>query len=143
MSTETSIKRGFTLVELAVVMAVLAILAAIGVPNYSRYVTRKNLAEAGSALANYRVQREKFDQDTRTYATGTGCGSMPPANLDGFSVSCSVAAGGQGFLATATGTGALTGVVYTIDQANTRSTAAIPTHWGRLPSDAVSRWVTR
>ena len=31
---------GFTLIEAMVLVAVLGILAAIGIPNYSRYVTR-------------------------------------------------------------------------------------------------------
>ena len=37
---------GFTLIEAMVLVAVLGILAAIGIPNYSRYVTRGHLVEA-------------------------------------------------------------------------------------------------
>lgn len=135
--------RGFTLIEALVVMAVLGILAAIGVPNYSRYVTRGNLVEAGNALAEYRVRMEQFYQDNRTYATGVNCGQAVPTALTTFAVTCAIGAGGQAFTATATGAGTTAGFVYTINQANVRATTAIPAQWGTLPADAGTKWVTR
>lgn len=134
---------GFTLIEAMVVVAVLGILAAIGIPNYSRYVTRGNLVEAGNALAEYRVRMEQFYQDNRTYATGGACGQAVPVGLQNFAVACAIAAGGQAFTATATGAGTTAGFVYTINQANVRATTAIPAHWGALPGDAATKWVTR
>ncbi|QUE31760.1 prepilin-type N-terminal cleavage/methylation domain-containing protein [Francisella philomiragia] len=44
-----NIKKGFSLVELMVVIAIIAILAAVAIPAYSNYVTRAKLTEA---LAN-------------------------------------------------------------------------------------------
>ena len=44
-------ENGFTLIEAMVVVAVLGIVAAISVPNYSRYVTRGHLVDAGNALS--------------------------------------------------------------------------------------------
>ena len=138
------IESGFTLIEAMVVVAVLGILAAIGVPNYSRYVTRGNLAEASNALAEYRVRMEQFHKDNRTYANAGGaCGQAIPGGLDNFAIACAIGAGGQAFTATATGAGTNAGFVYTINQANVRATTAIPTHWGTLPGDASTRWVTK
>lgn len=135
---------GFTLIEAMVVVAVLGILAAIGIPNYSRYITRGNLVEAGNALAEYRVRMEQFYQDNRTYQNvGGACGQAVPVGLTNFGVACVIAAGGQAFTATATGAGNTDGFVYTINQANVRSTTAIPAHWGTLPGDAGTKWVTR
>lgn len=134
---------GFTLIEAMVVVAVLGILAAIGIPNYSRYVTRGNLVEAGNALAEYRVRMEQFYQDNRTYANAGVCGPALPVGLENFAVTCALAAGGQAFTATATGAGTTTGFVYTINQANVRATTSIPAHWGALPGDAATRWVTK
>jgi len=136
--------RGFTLIEALVVMTVLAILAAIAIPNYSRYVTRSSLVEATNALAEYRVRMEQFYQDNRSYAgAGGGCGAPLPANLENFGVACVIAAGGQAYTATATGANVALGFGYTINQANVRATTALPAKWGALPADAGTRWVTR
>jgi type IV pilus assembly protein PilE len=137
-------QRGFTLMEVLVVMAVLAILASIAMPSYSRYVTRGNLVEATNALSEYRVRMEQFYQDNRSYQNGAGaCGVPAPAGLQNFAVACAIAAGGQAYTATATGAGSTNGFVYTINQANVRATTSLPTHWGALPADAATRWVTR
>ena len=136
--------RGFTLIEVLVVMTVLAILATIAVPSYSRYVTRGNLVEATNSLSEYRVRMEQFYQDARSYQNAAGeCGAVPPANLQNFAVACAIAAGGQAYTATATGAGSTAGFVYSINQANARATVALPSHWGTLPADAGTRWVTR
>ena len=134
---------GFTLIEAMVLVAVLGILAAIGIPNYSRYVTRGHLVEAGNALADYRTRMEQFYKDNRTYAKAGMCGEAAPTNLESFAISCVVGIGGQAFTATATGAGSTAGFVYTINQANLRATAAIPSHWGSLTRDARNTWVTK
>ena len=134
---------GFTLIEAMVLVAVLGILAAIGVPNYSRYITRGHLVEAGNALAEYRSRMEQFYKDHNTYGKAGACGHAVPTNLDSFAISCVLATGGQAFTATATGAGSTAGFVYTINQANVRATAAIPSHWGSLTRDARNTWVTR
>ncbi len=126
-----------------VLVAVLGILAAIGIPNYSRYITRGHLVEAGNALAEYRARMEQFYKDNNTYAKAGACGQAVPTNLDSFAITCVIATGGQAFTATATGAGSTAGFVYTINQTNVRATAAIPSHWGALPRDARSTWVTR
>ena len=136
-------KTGFTLIEAMVLVAVLGILAAIGIPNYSRYITRGHLIEAGNALADYRSRMEQFYKDNNTYAKAGACGQAVPTNVDSFAIACAIATGGQAFTATATGAGSTAGFVYTIDHANVRSTAAIPSHWGSLTRDARNTWVTR
>jgi type IV pilus assembly protein PilE len=134
---------GFTPIDTMALVAVVGILAAIGVPNYSRHVVRGHLVEAGNALSEYRVRMEQFYQDNRTYAKAGMCGQAVPTNLDNFVIACAIAASGQAFTATATGAGSTAGFVYTINQANVRSTTALPSHWGTLSAEAGSTWVTR
>jgi type IV pilus assembly protein PilE len=143
LSIRTPYIQGFTLIEAMIVMVVLGILAAVAIPNYSRYITRGNLVEATNGLAEYRVRMEQFYQDNRTYANGGNCGVPAPTNLTNFAITCAIGAGGQAYTATATGAGNTAGFVYTVDQANVRATTGVGAHWGSLPADAATRWVTR
>jgi len=133
--------RGFTLIELMIVVTIVAVLAAIAVPSYTDYVTRSKLVEAFSALSDTRVKMEQYYQDNRRYATldgGTAClTSLIPASLKYFNITCAVTAAvptatpptDESFMLTATGkTGTATAsFIYTLNSANARSTTS--TYW--------------
>jgi prepilin-type N-terminal cleavage/methylation domain-containing protein len=55
---------GFTLIELMIVVAVIGILLAIGVPNYQEYVLRSKLTDALSSLSQLRVRRNSISRTT-------------------------------------------------------------------------------
>ncbi len=132
--------RGFTLIELMVVVAIIAILAAIALPAYNSYVMRSKLTTAQNALANYYVKMEQYFQDNRTYGAGT-CGAPVPTSVDSkyFSVTCVSTA--TTYTATATGIvgSGVENFVFTVDESNIRKTTSVPTGWA-LP--ATSCWVT-
>lgn len=61
---------GFTLIELMIAVAIVGILAAIAVPNYTQYVARSKLSEAPSNLMQMAALQEQFYRDFRRYAVG-------------------------------------------------------------------------
>src|SRR5262245_11579825 len=67
-----SLQHGFTLIEVMVTVAVIAILAAVAYPSYSEYVRRGQLQEAFAAMADYRVKLEQYFQDHKGYGTTPG-----------------------------------------------------------------------
>src|SRR6202158_4594192 len=81
--------KGFTLVELMIVVAIIAILASIAMPAYNAYILRGTFAEAASSLAAPRVKMEQYYQDQRTYAAVAGVPNpcVSPATVN-FTVSC-------------------------------------------------------
>lgn len=129
---------GFTLIELMIVVAIIAILAAIAIPIYSTYVTRSKLTDAQNNLSAYRVQMEQYFQDNRQYANGTNCG-VTPTSTKYFTYTCALTT--PGYTITATGvTGTQTaGFVFTIDQGNTRATTGANGWYSGTMSNC---WVT-
>ena len=116
--------RGFTLIEVMVVVAIIGILSAIAIPQYSDYVIRSKIPEATSALAGARVKMEQFFQDNRTYADacpGTGA-TLKPTDTSNFTFACSDLAATT-FTVTATGIGPMVGFTFGINQANVRSSS--------------------
>jgi len=69
--------RGFTLVELMIVLVVVAVLAAIALPSYQTYVIRAKRAQAQQVMQDIANREEQFRLDARTYtATLTGANSL-------------------------------------------------------------------
>ena len=122
---------GFTLIELIIVIAIIATLAAIAVPTFSDYLRRGRIVEAVARLADHRVRMEQFFLDSRRYDDGAGnCGYTAPRSAgDAFAVECIVS--GAGYMVTATGLGGngTQGFIYTIDEADVRRTPAVPDGW--------------
>lgn len=122
---------GFTLIEVMVTVAIVAILASVALPAYTDYVRRGQLPEAFSSLADYRIKMEQYYQDNRNYG-GAACAdagppawaTFAPAGAKNFTYACARTNAGQGYLITATGkTGtAVAGHAYTIDHANAQVT---------------------
>lgn len=103
---------GFTFIEFSVVLAILGILAAIAVPQYSSYRERAYNQTAISDLRNVAAAQEAFFADNQTYKAIEECAKVAPgvkcpvADLPGVSqlskgVSLTMTVSPGGFVATA------------------------------------------
>ena len=135
---------GFTLIEVMIVVAIVAVLAAIALPNYADYVKRGKIIEATSAMSDLRTRYEQYYLDNRTYVggcadTGGKIRLQAQAGTKSFTITC----GGEStaaYLGTATGnsTEGMASFGYTINQDNVHATTG--TSWG--PTNATC-WVIR
>ena len=80
-------KKGFTLIELLIVVAIIAILAAIAIPQFSSYRIKGYNSAATADLRNARTAEEAFFSDWQVYAStkadGTAGAGLPYDNLSG------------------------------------------------------------
>jgi type IV pilus assembly protein PilE len=133
--------RGFTLLELMIVVAIVATLATIALPSYSAYVTRSRILDAVTRLSDARSKLEDYYLDERAYVDASGrCGVLPASSAaDSFVVPCEATA--TTYTVTATGIAAkgMTSFVYAIDQAGAKSTVSVPPGWSR----SVGCWTIR
>lgn len=118
---------GFTLIEVMITVAIVAILSMVAMPSYREYVIRGNIPEATSRLATKQVQMEQFFQDNRTYVGGTAC-TADTTSSKYFNFSCA-AVTATTFTMTAAGKDSMTGFSYTINQTGAKTTGAVPSGW--------------
>lgn len=133
---------GFTIIEVMITMAILAVLAAIAVPSYTNYMIRGRIPDATSNLAVKRVQIEQFFLDNRSYLD-TASNPAPACASDTgrskyFDFNCSSATA-TGYVLQAVGKGPMNGFTFTIDQANNRQTTQVPAGW----TTNATCWVVR
>lgn len=136
-----AIHYGFTLIEMMITVAIIAILAAVALPAYNDYLLRGRLAEAHGELVAMRARLETYFLDNRTYVGACAAGTVAPLPAAGrFTYSCPTLTAttyqveAQGVAGQGTG-----GFTYTIDQDNARATTSVPAGW----TTNSSCWVTK
>lgn len=107
--------RGFTLVELALVLLVAAILAAISVSVYRRVLHRARTTQARTALGHLRKTQALFFTENGKYTDTLGALGFEPARYDYYRISVTLTDNNQmAFKGFAHGQGAMSGDLWTV-----------------------------
>jgi type IV pilus assembly protein PilE len=123
MKRETN-RKGFTLVELMIVIAIVATLVALSIPSYRQYIRKSNRGEAQQLLMNWANNQEIWRASHTEYADKDEL-PVPGSDKYGFEVPIHTATA-YTLMATATGDQAKdkergeSCTVLTLDQSNTK-----------------------
>lgn len=81
MRTKFAYKKGFTLIELMIVIAIVAILATIAIPSYQNYTKKAAISELLQASEPYRAEVELCVYNTNSPANCSGGQNGVSANI--------------------------------------------------------------
>lgn len=134
------LQRGFTLIEVMIVLALVAILAAIALPSYQRYVNKSRAKGAATDLMSLGMVLENRFQKSLAYPVYEAATTIAAKNADretnektNFSAwipaqaaffSYTIQSNASSYTVKAVGSGALSGCTLSLTEANARNAAS-------------------
>jgi type IV pilus assembly protein PilE len=112
--------RGFTLIELMIVIAILGIVTAIAIPSYNGYISGARLTEAQNNIAALKLAEEEYFLENNTYFYNNTNDNTNLSNAGGNLWTATAGDGGVNFVYTVTAVG--NGYTITATGNTTRST---------------------
>jgi type IV pilus assembly protein PilE len=106
--------RGFTLIELMIVVMIIGILATIAVSGYRRMVNKARMTQAQVVLKHLYKAEVTFYSDTGRFTTDTRALGYDPTRYPYYDVTVTVDNTWQNFVGVATGVGPMAGDLWTI-----------------------------
>ena len=137
MFTSLKNQKGFTLIELMIVVAIIGILAAIAIPNFMTFRLKAQTSEAKSNLGSIRTCEEAYKAEKDVYYAVT---RYPSAAATGTSEAWVTAA--TGFSAIGFSPSGRVYYDYVVDSIDVNNTTFTAHAWGDLDDDDVEAHYT-
>jgi type IV pilus assembly protein PilE len=110
--------RGFTFLELALVLAITAILATVAVVTYNKYVDKARMTEARTALKHLQKTQTIYFTENGAYTDNVILLDYEPTKYNFYIISVVLDNTGYDFTGYAAGTGAMTGDLWFIHRSD-------------------------
>ena len=109
---KNSMQKGFTLIELMIVIAIIGVLAAVAIPAYQDYIAKSQVTAGLAEIASGKVKAEMYLADGTSTTDIASLGLATSSRCTG--VSTSIAAGGSTITCTLAGATSISGKIITL-----------------------------
>jgi len=126
-------QKGFTLIELMIVIAIIGILAAIALPAYQDYVKRAKRADAKAALLEVQLAQEKYRANNTSYGSLIDISALATSPDNNYTIAVTLSANSYAVTATPGHSDPECGVlgINANDEKSKTGTYSVDQCWGR------------